>query len=196
MKPTTLGFALCGSFCTFSTVIRQMEQLTQQGYDLYPILSYNAYNLDTRFGKAEDFIAQIESICGKSVIHTIQQAEPIGPKRMFDALVVAPCTGNTLAKLAASIVDTPVTMAVKSHLRNSRPVVLAVSTNDALAGSAKNIGALLNMKNYYFVPMNQDNCEKKPTSIVADFSQIAPTVEAALEGRQIQPILYTQKSNE
>ena len=192
MKQVKVGFALCGSFCTFQAVIQQMETLIAEGYELFPIMSDNAYRLDTRFGKAEDFVATVETICSRRIIHTIPQAEPIGPQKMFDVLVVAPCTGNTLAKLANSIVDTPVTMAVKSHLRNGRPVVSAVSTNDALSGCAQNIGKLLNKKHFYFVPMRQDNCEKKPASIVADFTRIGPAVDAALEGRQLQPLLCTQ----
>jgi len=151
-------------------------------------MSFNAYSTDTRFGKADDFIMKIEDICHNKIIHDIKGAEPIGPKGLTDIMLVAPCTGNTLAKLANSIVDTPVTMAVKSHLRNGNPTVIAVSTNDALGGSAKNIGALMNMKNYYFVPMKQDNPFEKPTSIVADFDSIPKTLEGALNHRQLQPV--------
>lgn len=189
MDKIKLGFALCGSFCTFSQVIPQVKYLVDQGYDVTPIMSFHAYGLDTRFGKADDFVQELESITGHAVLHTLPETEPIGPKKMFDLLIVAPCTGNTLAKLALGIVDTPVTMAVKSHLRNARPVVIAVSTNDALSNSAKNIGALMNRKHYYFVPMAQDNYEKKPTSVVADFQQIENTVTAALKGEQLQPVL-------
>ncbi|HIZ56293.1 MAG TPA: dipicolinate synthase subunit B [Firmicutes bacterium] len=184
-----IGFALTGSFCTFERALKTMEELVKSGNQVTPIFSFHAAGLDTRFGRADDFIRRAEDICGHRVIRTIQDAEPIGPKSMFDILVVAPCTGNTLAKLAASIIDTPVTMAVKSHLRNSRPVVLAVSTNDALGGAAQNIGALLHRRNYYFVPARQDNPEKKPTSVVACFEKIPETISAALEGRQIQPVL-------
>lgn len=190
MEKTRIGFALCGSFCTFRPVMKEMERLVTLGYDVTPIMSFHAYSLDTRFGKAEDFVQEIEGICGHPVIHTIPQAEPIGPKKMFDLLLVAPCTGNTLAKLANSIVDTPVTMSCKSHLRNGRPVLIAVSSNDAMSGCAKNIGMLLNYRNYYFVPMKQDDSEKKPTSLVAQFDMIPQALEAALQGRQLQPLLW------
>ncbi len=166
-----------------------MEECKSLGYDIIPIMSQNAYTTDTRFGKAEDFISRIEEICEKKIIYQIKDAEPIGPTNMTDIMLVAPCTGNTLAKLSNSIVDTGVTMAVKSHLRNNKPVVIAVSTNDALSGSGKNIGTLLNMRNFYFVPMCQDDYFKKPTSVVADFSLIPKTLENALNGVQIQPIL-------
>ncbi len=184
-----IGFAMCGSFCTFSSVIEQMENLVSSGYEITPIMSFNAYSLDTRFGKATEFVEKIENICGKKIIHSIVEAEPIGPKKMFDALLVAPCTGNTLAKLANSIVDTPVCMAVKSHLRNNSPVVIAISTNDALSGCAKNIGTLMNLRNYYFVPFRQDNCMQKPTSLVARFDKIPQTIENALNNTQIQPVI-------
>ena len=189
MSKIRLGFGLTGSFCTFSQVIKQMEILSEY-YDIIPIMSYNAASLDTRFGKAKDHIDRIEKITGKKVIRTIEDAEPIGPKNMTDIMLIAPCTGNTLAKLNMAITDTPITMATKSHLRNNRPVIIAVSTNDALSGSAKNIGALQNTKNYYFVPYRQDNYEKKPTSIVADFNEIHNTIEYVLENnKQIQPII-------
>ncbi len=166
-----------------------MRLLVSAGARVTPIMSENAYSTDTRFGTAEHFINEVESICGERVIHTITAAEPIGPKRMFDVLLVEPCTGNTLAKLANGITDTAVTMACKSHLRNSRPLVLAVSTNDALGNSARNAGALLNYKNIYFVPMRQDDCANKPRSVVADFTLTQETLLSALEGWQIQPIL-------
>lgn len=188
-QPIRIGYALTGSFCTFAKTIEQMKALVDAGYDVTPIMSFNARTLDTRFGRAEDFVWEIETLCKKDVIATIQEAEPIGPKKMFDCLVVAPCTGNTLAKLANSITDTPVTMAVKSHLRGSRPVVIAVSTNDALSGCAKNIGTLFNLKNYYFVPVHEDSPDKKPTSLVARFELIPETVRLALEGIQIQPMM-------
>ena len=193
MSKIKLGFAMCGSFCTFQPVLRMMEKCRDLGYDLVPIMSQNASSIDTRFGKAADFIWQVEDICEKKIINTINDAEPIGPTHMTDIMLVAPCTGNTLAKLAKSIVDTSVTMAVKSHLRNNKPVVIAVSTNDALSGSAKNIGALLNLRNYYFVPMRQDNPEGKPTSIVADFSLIPDTLEEALQNAQLQPVMLERK---
>ncbi len=183
-----IGFALCGSFCTYHAVFPVMELLSRD-YQVTPIFSQSAYTVDSRFGTAKEHIQTAEEICGTAVLHTIQQAEPIGPKQLFDALIIAPCTGNTLAKLAHSIADGPVTMAAKSHLRNGRPVLLAVSTNDGLAGAAENIGRLLNKKHYYFVPFGQDDPGKKPTSLIADFSRIPQTLEAALDGHQIQPIL-------
>ena len=189
LKGVKIGFAMCGSFCTFSKAFEQMIKLKAAGAELTPIMSYNASSLDTRFGTAEENIMTAESICGKGVINTIPLAEPVGPKKMFDLLAVAPCTGNTLAKLALGITDTPVTMAVKSHLRNGRPVLIAVSTNDALSASAKNIGALLNTKNIYFVPFKQDDFIKKPTSAVADFSRLPEAALSALSGKQLQPII-------
>lgn len=186
----TVGFALCGSFCTFHQVFPVMEELAQK-HQLIPIFSKSVYTMDSRFGTAAEHICKATLICGTQPLHTVPQVEPIGPKKLLDALVIAPCTGNTLAKLAHSIADTPVTMAAKSHLRNGRPVILAVSTNDALAGAAENIGRLLARKHYYFVPFGQDDPLKKPTSMVADFSQIGATLDAAMEGRQIQPILLS-----
>lgn len=183
-----IGFALCGSFCTFQDVFPIMELLARD-YRILPIFSQNAGQIDSRFGNALEHIRTAEDICGEKAIHTIAQAEPIGPKKLLDALVIAPCTGNTLAKLSHSIADTPVTMAAKSHLRNSRPIVVAVSTNDGLAGAAENIGRLLSRKHYYFVPFGQDDPIRKPTSLIADFSRIPQTLEAALEGRQLQPVL-------
>lgn len=187
-KRLRLGYCLCGSFCTFSHNIEMMRQLSDM-YDIVPIMSFNAATLDTRFGAAKEHIATIEGICGRQVIRTIEQAEPIGPTHMTDIMLVSPCTGNTLAKLASGIIDTPVTMSVKSHLRNNLPVVVAVSTNDALTGSAKNIGLLQNAKNYYFVPMGQDNHIQKPSSIVSKFEMIPKSLEYALEGKQLQPMM-------
>lgn len=184
-----IGVAMCGSFCTFSKAFEQMIKLKAAGAELTPIMSYHAATLDTRFGTAEENIMTAENICGRGVINTIPLAEPVGPKKMFDLLIVCPCTGNTMAKLAAGITDTPVTMAVKSHLRNGRPVLIAAATNDALSASAKNIGALLNIKNIYFVPFKQDDFVKKPRSAVADFFVIPEAAKAALNGRQLQPIL-------
>lgn len=189
MSKLKVGFAMCGSFCTFAKVIPQMQVLVDAGYEVVPVMSPISYSTDTRFGKAEDFRGQIEAICQNPIVHTIPQAEPFGPKKMVDAMIVAPCTGNTLGKLANGITDTPVTLAVKSTLRNERPILIAVSTNDALSGSAANIGTLLNRKHFYFVPMRQDDFLKKPTSIVADFTQILSAFEQALLGKQIQPIL-------
>lgn len=185
-----IGFAMCGSFCTFQKAIPQMKELKKLNYELQPIMSETAYSTDTRFGRAAEFIGDIEDICSSDVIHTIADAEPIGPRKMLDLLIIAPCTGNTLAKLANGITDTAVTMAAKSHLRNGRPVLIAVSTNDGLGAASKNIGQLLNYKNIYFVPMSQDDAQKKPRSVVADFSQIPAAAENALKGVQIQPILF------
>ncbi len=188
-----VGFALCGSFCTFSDVIPQIEMLRKLNYDIVPIMSGIAYETDTRFGRAEEIRNRIETICKHEILHTIPEVEPIGPKKMLDVLVIAPCTGNTAAKLANGITDTSVTMATKSHLRNGRPVVIAVSTNDGFAGAAKNIGSLLNYKNIYLVPFRQDDHEKKPRSLVADFTLIPEAVEAALKGEQLQPIAKDPK---
>ncbi len=184
----TIGFALTGSFCTFSQVFPVMEELAKR-HKLIPIFSFNAASTDSRFGKAEDFLQKAEEICTFPPMSTIPAVEPIGPKKLLDVLIIAPCTGNTLSKLAHSVADTPVTMAVKSHLRNGRPVVVAVSTNDGLAGASENIGRLLARKNYFFVPFGQDDPFGKPSSLVADFSRIPQTLEAAIEGRQIQPLL-------
>ena len=183
-----IGFAVCGSFCTYHEVFPVMEALAQM-HTVIPIFSDISYTTDSRFGTHKDHIDRAEKICRREVLHTIPQVEPIGPKGLLDALVIAPCTGNTLAKLAHSIADGPVTMAAKSHLRNGRPVIVAVSTNDALAGAAENIGKLLGRKHYYFVPFGQDNPEKKPTSMVADIQKIPDTLALALEGKQIQPII-------
>lgn len=183
-----IGFAMCGSFCTFSRVFPVMEDLATR-HTVIPIFSHNVYTIDSRFGTAQAHIRRAEEICGRSPICTIGQAEPIGPKKLLDVLVVAPCTGNTLAKLACGIADGPVTMAVKSHLRNGRPVIVAVSTNDALAGAAENIGKLLGRKHFYFVPFGQDDPMNKPTSMVAHFEKIPQTVEAAAAGRQLQPVI-------
>lgn len=189
MKKERVGFAMCGSFCTFSKAVEQLEALIHAGYDVLPVMSGNACSCDTRFGKAADWMEKVEKLCGKPIIRTIVEAEPIGPKKLADIMVVCPCTGNTAAKLANGITDTPVTMAVKSSLRNQIPVLLAMATNDALSGSAMNIGKLMNMKNLYFTPMGQDDSIKKPTSVIADFSRLLPAIEAALQGKQLQPLL-------
>lgn len=183
-----IGFAMCGSFCTFKQVFPVMEALAQK-HTVIPIFSHSTYTIDSRFGTAAEHIRRAQDICKTPPLHTIAQVEPIGPKKLLDILVVAPCTGNTLAKLAHSIADTPVTMAAKSHLRNGRPVLLAVSTNDALAGAAENIGRLLARKHYYFVPFGQDDPINKPSSMVADFAKLPNAVSAALEGKQLQPII-------
>lgn len=189
MTVYNIGFAFCGSFCTFRKAIDTLKEIKTEGHNIIPIMSFNAYSTDTRFGKANDFCDEIEEICQNKIISTIAEAEPIGPKKLLDVLIIEPCTGNTLAKLAASIADTPVTLAAKSHLRNSRPVLIAVSTNDALAGASKNIGALMNYKNIYFVPHRQDDSVNKPTSVVADFSLTKAAMHSALQGKQLQPML-------
>ena len=189
MTEKTLGYCLCGSFCTFSKTIPQMKELVDRGYKVLPIMSETAYSTDTRFGKAEEFISEIEGITGNKVIHTISGAEPIGPQKLCDLLLVAPCTGNTLAKLANGVTDTSVSMAVKSHLRIKRPVLLCIATNDGLGASAQNIGKLLNTRNIFFVPFSQDDPEKKPSSLVADFDSIPKAVRHALDGLQVQPVI-------
>ena len=176
------GYCFTGSYCTFEKSLNALRELVESGYEVTPIMSENAYSTDTRFGTAEHFRKEIETICGKKIIHTINEAEPIGPKKLFDVICVVPCTGNTLAKLAAGITDTAVTMAVKSHLRNSRPAVIGVSTNDALGGAAKNIGALMNYKNYYFVPFTMDDYKNKPKSMVCDFTAVKRTIDDAVNG--------------
>lgn len=189
MIKANVGFALCGSFCTFKKVIPQIKALVDFGYNVIPVMSEVSYSTDTRFGKAEDFAKQIEDITGKKIIHTITAAEPIGPKMLLDALIIAPCTGNTLGKMANGITDTAVTLAAKAHLRNGRPVIIAVSTNDALGAAAKNIGLLMNSKNIYFVPMRQDDPENKPNSIVADFTKIPETLSfVSANGKQNEPL--------
>ncbi len=189
MKKTSIGFAMTGSFCTFERVLKQMEALVRRGYEVLPVLSFNAGTLDTRFMTAEHLRARIVEITGNEPIDTLAGAEPIGPRKMTDVFLIAPATGNSLAKLAAGIYDTPVLLGAKSHLRNDRPLVLAVSTNDGLGAAAQNIGRLLNVRNIYFVPFGQDDPVKKPRSLVADFSQIPRTIAAALSGVQMQPML-------
>lgn len=189
MKKLNIGFAFCGSFCTFSKAIEELQNLKNDGHNIIPIMSYNAYSTDTRFGKADYFRNRIEEICQNTIISTISDAEPIGPKKLFDILIIEPCTGNTLSKLAHGIADTPVTLAAKSHLRNMRPILIAVSTNDALSGAAKNIGHLINYKNIYFIPYRQDDCINKPNSIVADFTLTKEAINKALENTQIQPVI-------
>ncbi len=189
MKNLTFGYALTGSFCTFERSVMQIEYLISEGINILPIMSFNASSVDTRFGKADSFIEKIERITGNKVIKTLEDAEPLGPKKLIDLLIILPCTGNTLAKLALGIYDTPVTLAAKSHLRNQRPILIGVSTNDALSNSAKNIGALQNYKNYYFIPMSQDAPDSKPFSVVCDFERAFEASVCALEGKQIEPIL-------
>ena len=189
MKDIRVGFALCGSFCTHRQVLSELEKLCGQYRQITPILSETCRRTDTRFGTAADLVAAVERLTGRAVIDSIPAAEPIGPKALLDVLVIAPCTGNTLARLAGGVTDTAVTMAAKAHLRNGRPVVICLASNDALAGSAKNIGVLLDKKNVYFVPFGQDDPEGKPTSLVADFTKVNDAVDAALQGRQLQPLL-------
>lgn len=188
MNKVKVGFALCGSFCTFEKAKEQIKLLSDNGFELFPIMSFNAFSTDTRFGTAVSHIEEIEDICGKKIISSLTQAEPVGPQKMFDILVIEPCTGNTIAKLANGITDTPVTLAAKSHLRNERPLLIAVSTNDALSVAASNTGRLMNNRNIYFVPMKQDDCDKKPRSVVADFSKTYDAIVSALNGKQLQPI--------
>lgn len=189
MNNITAGFALCGSFCTFEKATEQIRNLVEKGWDIVPIMSYNAYSTDTRFGKASEHIERIEEICSKKIISTIKDAEPIGPKKMLDILIIEPCTGNTIAKLANGITDTPVTLATKAHLRNEKPLLIAVSTNDALSIAASNIGRLMNNKHVYFVPLTQDDSEKKPRSVVADFKKTYDAAIDALNGKQYQPMI-------
>ena len=189
IKDKRIGFVLTGSFCTFKHTIPQIKKIVEEGGIVIPIMSRNAYNMDTKFGTAQEFIKEIEEITNKEIIHTIQGAEPIGPKELTDILIIAPATGNTIGKLAYGITDDVGTMATKSHLRNNNPVVIAISTNDGLAGSAENIGKLLNRNNYFFVPFRQDNPITKPRSLVFDPKYIIPTLEKALEKEQVQPIL-------
>ena len=189
MEQLSVGFACCGSFCTMARAVEALKELAGQYSTLYPIASETMAATDTRFGRARDFLDQMEELCGRPVISTVAAAEPVGPKKLLDVLVICPCTGNTIGKLANGITDTAVTMAAKAHLRNGRPVVIAMATNDGLSGAIRNIGALLGRKNYYFVPFRQDDPAGKPSSLVADFGLLGETVRAALEGRQIQPML-------
>lgn len=184
-----IGYAITGSFCTFSRTKQVMKELVSEGHELTPILSENAKSFDTRFGKALQQCQEIEEICGKEIWDTIPIVEPIGPKGLFDVMVIAPCTGNTLAKLASGITDTAVLMAAKAHLRQMRPLVIAISSNDAMGQNFTNIGELFKTKNIYFVPFSQDDYKKKPASLVAHFDLIGKTIEEAVEGRQIQPVL-------
>ena len=189
LKDKTIGFALTGSFCTLEAAVTQLEGIVAAGANVLPIISNNVNDMDTRFGKADVLKDRLVRITGNQIIKTIPQAEPIGPKGLLDILVVCPCTGNTLAKIAAGVTDTSVTMAVKAHLRNDRPVVIAISTNDGLSGNAQNIGKLLNSKNIYFVPFGQDDPVGKKTSLVAKNELVAETLELALEKIQLQPLL-------
>jgi len=189
MDSISVGFALTGSYCTFSKVIPEIRKIKEAGYDVFPIMSENSSSTDTRFGDAKSISAEIEEITGHKIITCIKEAEPIGPKKLLDALIIAPCTGNTIGKLASGITDSSVTMAAKAILRNEKPVILAVSTNDGLSGSAQNIGKLLNARNMYFVPFGQDDCKNKPRSTVAFMNMILPTLNEAFKNKQIQPII-------
>ena len=188
MEKKRLGLALCGSYCTYEKLFARLPELAER-YELIPILSETAAGTDSRFGTAAEHIRRLRELCGREPVTSVAGAEPLGPKEPLDALLIAPCTGNTLAKLSLGISDSSVTMAAKAHLRNARPLVIAFSTNDGLSGSAENIGRLLNRKHVYFVPFGQDDPAAKPRSLQADFSLLAEAVEAALQGRQLQPIL-------
>lgn len=191
MERITVGYAFCGSFCTIAKSVEALKELAKLDINIKPIMSDIVYKTDTRFGKSSDLINTVEEICNEKVIHDIASAEPIGPKNLLDAIIVSPCTGNTAAKIALGITDTPVTMAVKAHLRNNKPAILAIATNDALGASAKNIGLLHNTQNIYFVPYRQDDPYGKNNSLVCDFSLISQTLEYALQGKQIQPVIKT-----
>ena len=183
-----IGYAMCGSYCTHGASLEELSWLSERGYDILGIVSENVFSTDTRFGKAYDLVRNVTEVCGREVVHTIVDAEPLGPKVVLDALVICPCTGNTLAKLAAGITDTAVCMAAKAHLRGDRPLVIALASNDALSANMKNIASLMTRKHVYFVPMRQDDPEKKPHSLVADFSLLEPTLKAALEGKQYRKV--------
>ncbi len=184
-----VGVAFTGSFCTFSEAIKALKTLKEEGAELYPILSFQTQNIDSRFGTAESFRKSIEEVCGRKAMDSIETAEPIGPKGFLDLLIIMPCTGNTIAKLACGITDSPVLMAAKAHLRNEKPLLLSISTNDALSMNFKNIGLLMNVKHIYFVPFGQDAPEKKHNSMIAHLDRLIPAAEAALDGRQLQPVI-------
>ncbi|PHV70639.1 dipicolinate synthase subunit B [Sporanaerobium hydrogeniformans] len=190
-KKLRLGVALCGSFCTFSKAVDLIKTLVGYGIDITPIMSFNAYETSTRFGKATDFIAEIEALTGHTMLHTLKDVEPLGPKNLIDALLIAPCTGNTLAKLSLAITDTPVLLAAKSLLRNGKPIIIALATNDGLGINLKNIGTLMAAQNIYFVPLGQDDFVHKPCSLVADLNKVPETLSLALEHQQLQPVLIT-----
>ena len=183
-----IGYAMCGSYCTHAASLVQLEKLISQGYDIIPIVSENVYTTDTRFGRSKELIDRIEALCGREVVHTIVGAEPLGPKITLDAMIICPCTGNTLAKLAGGITDTAVCMAAKAHLRGNRPLVVALASNDALSANLKNIATLLLRKYVYFLPMSQDDPQKKPHSLIADFTLLTPTLQSAMQGVQYQKI--------
>ena len=186
-----IGYCFTGSFCTFSRSFAALSELVSSGHDVIPIMSENAYYTDTRFQKAEEFSARVEDLCGKRIIYTIVDAEPLGPRAPLDLLIVSPCTGNTLAKVASGITDTAATMAIKAHLRSDRPTIIALATNDAMSQNLKNIGALMNRKSVYFVPMLEDSPKGKPHSLVAEFELMPRVVEGAMKGEQIRPIFLS-----
>ncbi len=189
LKGLNIGFAMCGSFCTFNKAVKSIKGLKDTGANIIPIMSEASYTTDTRFGGSTDFINKIETITENKILHTVFETEPIGPKKLLDALVILPCTGNTLAKLSHGIADTSVTLAAKAHLRNKRPIIVGVSTNDGLGTAAENIGRLLTRKHIFFIPFAQDDCITKPNSLIADFSKLNETLALALENKQLQPIL-------
>lgn len=183
-----IGYAFCGSFCTFSDSLSELERLVLAGYDVQPIMSEKAYSTDTRFFVAKDFIKKVEEICSKSVIHTVEDAEPFGARRPLEYLVISPCTGNTLAKIANGVTDTAVTMAAKAHLRCDRPLLIALASNDAMSQNLANIARLITRKSVYFLPLFQDDPKNKPHSLVADFSRLSDGFSAMKEGRQLRPL--------
>jgi dipicolinate synthase subunit B len=189
MKNKNIGFAMCGSFCTMDYAVEQLKLLCSTGANVLPIMSDIVYNTDTRFTKANELKEKVKNITQNEIIHTINAAEPIGPKGLLDLLIICPCTGNTLSKLANGITDSAVCMAAKGHLRNDRPLLLAIATNDALSGSAANIGKLMGTKNIFFVPFGQDDAKNKPTSMICNFESLVPAAEFALAKKQIQPII-------
>ncbi len=184
-----VGFAITGSFCTFDKIKKELKNIIETGAEVTPIFSFNAASMDTRFANAKEFVREVEEISGKKAVLTIQDAEPLGPKNLLDILIIAPCTGNTISKLSNGITDTPVLMAAKAHMRNHKPLVISISTNDALGINLANIGTLLNCKDIFFVPFGQDNCEGKPKSMIAKTELIIPSLEMAMEGKQLQPII-------
>lgn len=189
MKNIKIGYAMCGSFCTIEKSLIQLKKLVDLSADIMPIFSETVYNTDTRFTMADKLIENVEQLTNKKIIHSVKGTEPIGPKNLLDLLIICPCTGNTISKIANGITDSSVTMAAKAHLRNNKPVLLAIATNDALSRSAENIGKLLNTKNIYFVPFGQDDAIKKPTSMICDFEKLIPAAQFALAGKQMQPII-------
>ena len=188
-----IGYAICGSFCTFSASLKALEGLIKSGYDIQPIMSERAYSLDTRFWLASEFASRVEELCGREIIHTVVDAEPLGPKTPLDALIIAPCTGNTLAKLANGITDSAVTMAAKAHLRQDRPLLIALCTNDGMSQNLQNIGRLLTRKSVYFLPMRQDDPQKKPHSLVADLTLLPEAFDAMTKGKQLRPLFLPPK---